>query len=238
MTTQQFRKAGFALRLGAAALLMHTALAAGEIKGIVTGPDGSRVEKAFVTVQRQPGATPFNASARTAEDGSFSVSGVPDGSYRLCVQVRSGELLDPCQWSATTPVANLSQGRAADLGEIRLAKGYRLRVKVRDAAAVLTANEGKTAGAHLLVGVWRQDGLFVPMRAAGKDAEGKNYELLVPYDTPLTLSAQSKAFNLADEAGAPVDKAKGASVAVEVPSGGATKTYVFNVTGISSVEEK
>jgi hypothetical protein len=206
----------------------------GQLTGTIATQSGTPVAHAFVvsTSGANPGKS-FNT--RSAADGSFTLSGLPIGIHRICVQVLEGSLLDPCQWSSTPPSATISSNQVASLGAFQLIAGQRLYVKLIDDNASLAANQGrgKTPGAHVLIGVWSTGGLFHTLRFRNQNGKTLNYDLVVPLNTALTLTASSTAFALTDDKGNKINPSSGANVPILIASGSMPAPIVFHVTGLN-----
>jgi hypothetical protein len=182
-----------------------------------------------------PGA--WSAGMTTGEDGKFQFANVPGGwSYRVCVQPPYGDGSDLVEFcsndrrSAGAVAVGVRQN--VILPVVRLAKGHRVKVKFNDPDGHLDRNEGKTAGAHLLVGVWRGPD-FVAMPLALNDGKVREYELTLPYSTAASLVVQSSFYSVLDDKGKPVDAAKGTRLDLAPLAAGATgpAAVVFQVTG-------
>jgi hypothetical protein len=206
---------------------------AGLVSGIVLTSDNTPVARASVTVQSQqnPGTAPFRASVFTQPDGSFVVPGVPPGRHRVCVQAPGTALLNPCTWSAAPPAITVSARQAASVGTIRLETGYLVRVRLLDSSRLLEAAEGGVPGAQVQIGVWTQDGLFIPMRIRTREATSRDLELPVPFGAPVELTVQSNYFDLADENNARVDPVRGARLPLQIAAGTPPTVRAFVVTG-------
>src|SRR5713226_7408872 len=83
---------------------------AGKISGVVVGDDG-KLLSAVVTANKQGGSV-GSARAETASDGSFTLSGLPAGTYGLCASVKGAGYLDPCAWSAMILTVPVNAGQA------------------------------------------------------------------------------------------------------------------------------
>jgi len=206
----------------------------GQLRGTVTTQIGSPVARAFVLATGTSGAAGGPQTARTASDGSFTYASLPVGAYRLCVQPIGDTVLDPCRWSTSPVTATVTSGQTTSIGPIKVTGGQSLKVKLIDDNGALGANQGqgKTPGAHVLVGVW-SGGLFHPMRLRNQDGNSWNHDIVVPFDTQLTLTVSSTAFALSDEKGVALPNT-GESVPIYIASGTTQAPIVLHVTGVKN----
>jgi hypothetical protein len=116
------------------------------IRGMVVGPDGTPVPRAFVQLAAipgpvsLPGAAPVSAATSSGADGTFELSPISPGDYRLLVRgaVASGPPAGAAGagplWWAETPV--LVTGDDVDLARLTLEPGMTFsgRVVVDDGA--------------------------------------------------------------------------------------------------------
>lgn len=211
---------------------------AGSISGVVKGADGSIVTAGLVTASRQPGGmTPrlgkTSAGAPILPDGAFHLPPLVDGLYQICAQAPDTVWLNSCEWGHNGTTASLSSSQASVQVPIVLTKGALVTVRVNDAAQLLTTHEGKSPGAHLLLGVSTDSHFF---RAAGiisQDVAGRTYQMLVPFDRSINLSVASAFFQMSDATGKALLKS-GNLIPVLVPSGQQPPTVLLNVSGRTS----
>jgi hypothetical protein len=137
-------------------------------------------------------------------------------------------LIDPCQWTTTLPHATVTSSTSTSSITLTMRSGYRLPIRVDDAQGLLAAHEGKTAGAHLLIGV---NGGYHSETAVidSTDSAGRNVSILVPFDTPLSVSVQSRFFKLQDATGNAINK--GAAFPVTAASAAPTANLNIKVVG-------
>ncbi len=193
--------------------------------------NGARVD-AYLLPESGAKVKPFRASALTAPNGTFKLS-VPSGVFRVCVQLRRTELLDPCTWSAVPPRASVPANRTVQLPPIVLKRGYPLSVRLEDAQGLLLVQDkGKRAAGQVIVGVSAPNGMFLPMPVRGRSATARDHQLFVPRDTALRVSMHSRGFTLADESGAAVDAAKGHQFSAKLAGERSRRRFVFRVTGL------
>lgn len=193
-----------------------------EVRGTVQA-DGQPVVGAIVSVHRDaPLAagesaspfTPYNAFIETGAEGAYAIAGLPEGTYRVCVQAPGTDLINTCQWASQSdqkiPHVTVRSGETVET-PLTMEHGYRLRLTVEDQDGNLRKGKNGKNGltgleSALAVGVVGDSGFLQSMRAQGDDGTGPVLELVVPYDRNLELVAQSEAFQLA---GADGKKAQG-----------------------------
>jgi len=104
-------------------------------------------------------------------------------------------------------------------------------VRVDDPDQRLAQHEGKTAGAHLLLGVGSDNFVFHPASIAAQDSMGRNYRILIPFGVPVKLVVNSSFFQLTDAVGLPLSRTSSTLIPVIVPSGQNPGTIRLIVTG-------
>ena len=215
--------------LGSFSTLMNAGTVSGKVVDIANRP----VVTAIVTISEQPAslskpAAMHGASTQTSADGTFSFDNLETGTYLLCAQVPRGTLLNPCQWTTTRPHATLASGTATTSITLTMRPGYRLPIRVDDPQGLLNAHEGKTPGAHLLIGV---DGgyHFETATIDSADASGRNVSLLVPFDVHVGVAVQSRFFKVQDQAGNAIKSA--AALPVSVSSADPSSRVTIKVVG-------
>src|SRR5206468_7275957 len=127
-----------------------------------------------------------NPRSPTRPDGVFSLTNLPGGTHAICVQVPGTLYLDPCRWSTPTRVTLTGNQTRAGL-KIQLKKGARMLIQLDDANTHLQAHPAE-ATSQLLVGIFDGNGLFHRAALIGRGASRWSYAVVVPLETPLTLS--------------------------------------------------
>ena len=82
---------------------------------------------------------------------------------------------------------------------------------------MLSQNEGKTSGAHLLVGVETDAHFFRTAPIVSSNATGRYYQIIVPFNVSAELVVRSSFFTLSDAGGTPLSSTP--FVPVTVPAG-------------------
>ncbi len=196
----------------------------GQISVTVKGEDGSVVSGAGVYLKRTlaQGAPPrqrtdWSATASVAGTVTFNL--LPNSQYTLCAQAASGNWLNPCEWGAARSAAVLSAAQRAVDTTLVLKRGAAVSIRVDDPGGLLAQNEGKTRGAHLLLGVRSDALIFHPASIVAEDSGGRTYEVTIPFDAKVNVVVASSFFRLTDAAGAALAAGGSAAVPVTVPSG-------------------
>jgi len=205
--------------------------ATGKISGRLMAEDGKAVDGAIVIAHLSglSTATARSASTRSGSDGSFSLSGLAEGWYEVCVLDRKDGYLDPCRWSNSPPTVDLLKAEQHRMPNITLKQGRLLQVHVADDTGSLA--KSPTHGSEILIGVWQDNGLFVTVPLKTSDANGRVHELYVPGDRPLQLSASGNSYVLTDENGQQASTQRGLTKRLDVPAGRTPITAHFRVTG-------
>lgn len=132
----------FCLYLPAVSLF---AQAGAGLAGSVSDESNKPVASAFIIATRDtlPAAS---GRATSAPDGTFRISGLPAGSYSVCVQVAGGAFLDTCEWSTSPLRIDVKAGQAVAGLLIKLKKAAILQVRLNDPANLL----GPTSASRMM----------------------------------------------------------------------------------------
>ncbi|MBI2685205.1 MAG: carboxypeptidase regulatory-like domain-containing protein [Acidobacteria bacterium] len=230
--TRILRKLIIIVGITIAALPTYAQGQSGGVRGTILDSDGKPLKGGFAVVSRKDPAGARGGGGRktslaTGNDGVFSIAGLPAGAYTLCIQAPGTDLLDPCRWGSA-PAVNVTASQVAAAGNIRLAMGARLRVRLQDQQGQLDAHEGITKGAHVLVGVWTADGLFQRATSSARGKAFREYSLLIPRGTPLRLNVYSKYFQIQDGADKP-QPLSGFMSAIQAPAQGQMNPVEYRV---------
>lgn len=114
---------------------------------------------------------------------------------------------------------------------IVMKKGVAVPIRVDDPGGLLPRHEGKTEGAHLLLGVSNDAFAFRPARLISADARGRNHQVVVPFGSPVKLVVFSSFFRLTDASGFALPSARSTAIPVLVPPGQQPPVIRLVVTG-------
>jgi hypothetical protein len=172
------------------------------ISGTVLSETGTPIAGAVVTALRSV-PRPGTAGTATADaSGRFEITALSAGAYTLCAQVARGDYVDACLWSTSPARVTVSRFQFSGGNDLRLAKGSRLRVRINDASQQLKAPATGGKPHHVLLGAWTPAKTFIPLGKVREDVSGIDYQLTIPFGTPVQLSVTSNVLELKDERGA------------------------------------
>jgi hypothetical protein len=116
----------------------------GTIRGRVEGDDGLPLSGATVLYNnvreytrdsmghRIATGVAINSGARTARNGSFTISGLPAGSYYLCAFGTQANHLSSCEWGQGSLLVQLSAAQVFTDAVLRVSEGSLLVLRVSD----------------------------------------------------------------------------------------------------------
>ena len=181
--------------------LNGTAGLAGTVDGVAPG----KADQVRVTAVRTEPATPLTvASIGLAKDGSFTLTSLPPGTYRVCIQSTDGDVVDPCGWGLTAPSVTVAANQKLAAQKFSLTKGIRLKVRIDDPNGHLQQKSGEAFAPHVLVGVLPANGALLPMVPTFSNPAGVDYETVIPIGVAVKFTAFSKLVDLEDEARQPI----------------------------------
>lgn len=166
--------------------------------------------------------------------GAFTVTGLPAGSYRVCVQASAEDFLNPCQSSDEPATVEVSAGQRVSGLELRLRRGKRIDVRIDDPQGALAAGENPTVNAQVVVGVFGPNGIFQPARVTSSDASGRTHSVVVPLDTDLKLSVSGRKLVIDDEAGTRVRESdEGIALRIEASKVNEARNFRFIIRSLA-----
>lgn len=232
--------------------------APGQVQGkVVLDSDGSAVPGAAVTVYRigatqgasapnsvnsgtvtttaiagsTGGTTATTASAATAKDGTFSVTGLAAGQFGVCVKDSTSTVIDPCLWPDSLTTVNVASGSLSSGLVVRAKKATLTTVRVNDTGQFLAAASGQATPPHVLIGAFDMRGLFHPAMEVKKDSTGITYQLAMPVDSPVRITAFSAQVKLQTGQGAAVPAQGYSAPAIQPSNQTQPLSFTFNAVG-------
>ena len=170
------------------------------VAGVVDGVPPGKTDQVRITVVRTEPAAPLTvASIGLATDGTFGLTALPPGTYRVCVQSSDGDFVDPCAWGLATPSVTVAGNQRLTAQRYSLTKGVRLKVRIDDPAGHLQQKATETVAPHVLVGVLSLNGSLLPMVPTQANRAGLDYEMVIPLGTAIKFTTFSKLVDLEDE---------------------------------------
>lgn len=181
------------------------------VAGTVTDEKGAGVVGLQVVVHRLT-LPPFSARATTSAGGNYSLSGMPAGGYKICVQSPSQAYVDPCEWSRRQQQFHVNQGQALTKIAVKVQAGTVVPVQVMDAGHLLEAPVNGVQP-KLLVGYFTPSGIFRPSLMTQKTAQGRTYSAAIPLDTEVKFHFGVQHAQVLDPGGAEISE-RGSTVSV------------------------
>lgn len=224
--------------LTAACLAQQPQPFSGSVSGTLAGEDGAAIVGAEIRLHLVPPmasrlAPPqTNWSVVTVAGGTFQFTGLPEGIYTLCPRPLNTTWLSPCEWNFPTPTATVSRSSPNVVVPITLKRGVAVPIRIDDAGQLLAGNEGKTPGAGLLLSV-QGPGLFfrlVPL--VSKDSGGRNYQIVIPFNTALTLDVHPSLYQLTVANSLAPSPSTSTTIPLLVPAGQQIQPFTFTILGI------
>jgi Carboxypeptidase regulatory-like domain len=167
--------------------------------GILADAKGSPVPGTIISAYVLTGSTngrfPPVFSALTASDGSFSLPGLTAGTYTLCAENSSAQLLNPCFWSTAPTTVKVAAGGSASGVSLVAQRGVPLQIRINDPQGLLSATPLLD---DIRVRVQCVVGPGLPVPVVEKDASGKTLTVQIPPAKPAQVMVYSSNWQLAD----------------------------------------
>ncbi len=203
------------------------------ISGTAVGDDGKPVSAVITAIKVDVPVS--RGRAESAADGSFSLSGLLDGTYNLCAVDKGGSYLDPCAWSIVLPAIAVSAKAPVSAYNLVMSKGSLLQVRVNDASQLLdtaTAALNQTSPVLVLAVVTARHTLQ-PLSLMSKDATGQNQQTAIPANTSIALGVMGRGITITDSTGKALDLVRGVAVSVQAANGQSAPPVTLTVTAVT-----
>ena len=211
----------------------------GTLSGLLTGDDGTALRGGSIVLRLATKSVPKLRrqttiwTAITGAGGAFQFQALPEGNYTVCASVPDSTWLNPCEWNFLTPTATVTPQAPAARMNITLKRGATIPIRIDDSGQLLAQNEGKTPGAGFLLGVSSlEPGSFfrlVPL--VSQDSGGRNHQIVIPYNTSLTLLVHPTFYHLTDGAGAALTQSATTRIPLLVVPGQQVSPIKFTIAG-------
>jgi len=194
-------------------------LSAAAVTGTVVDESAHPINKARVSIHLRAGANmlvnsyanapktntspsrAFNAYTLSDSRGNFSFSNLPAGVLQVCVQTIDRTRLDPCLWNRNANYFEFHGDKDVNLAQVRAEQGHLLSISVSDPGSNLAPRDFSQPRSALnedvLVSVHSPVIGFIPIKPR-QGAQGRVYEFLIPYDTPVPLNVYARGLDLKD----------------------------------------
>lgn len=170
-----------------------------------------------------PGQPSVAATVATASAGTFSASGLPPGTYQVCVEAPG--YLPSCAWSGSKWVA-LAAGQQMQLEDTVLLEAAAIRIRIADPQHLLPAVS--VPSRVLNVGVREAGGAYYTATQTASDANGRNAEVDVPFGRPLQFWVYSWKYRISDVQGAPLNPS-GARIPFQADTSKPLPTFTITI---------
>ena len=182
-----------------------------------------------LSTPRTPGHKAFDRQFASKANGTFSITGVPAGKYRICVDAPNENALDPCVWSTTQPTWTVTDTSNLTNVNIPVAVGTQIKVHVNDPQNALPQTKGGVHGNALSMTVVTGRSRHHSLRLLSASPGSSDHYLIVPFGEPVVLNTQSVSLALSDEKGKRVE-GDSQQVPLRVPAGGSAPAVIVNVS--------
>jgi len=209
----------------------------GAVSGILKGEDGTLIAGGAILLHlTRPPTSKFvqqrtDWSAATAAGGVFQFTGLPEGTYTVCPHVRNSTWLGPCEWNLPTPTATISRSSANASVTITLKRGAAVPIRIDDAGQLLTRHEGRTPGAGLLLSVSGPGLFFRLVPLVSQDSNGRNYQIVIPFGTALTLVVHPSFYHVNNASGVALSQGRSTKIPLLVGAGQQVPPFTFTISG-------
>jgi hypothetical protein len=133
--------------------LSVTSGSAAVVSGTVSVVSGRGIRASLsihdLSTPRTAGHKPYDHQFASKADGTFSLTGVPAGKYRICVDAPQENVLDPCLWSDTQQTWTVADSDNLTKLAIKVPTGTQLKVHVNDPQGALPQTKGGVHGEAL-----------------------------------------------------------------------------------------
>jgi hypothetical protein len=193
-----------------AALLVVSSVAAhwshaANLSGTITLPTNKPIRATLtlhdLSTPRTLGSRPFDRQFASKPDGTFSLTGIPAGKYRICVDAPNDNILDPGLWSNTQQSWTVDANTNLTGLTLKVEVGTRLTVNVDDPERKLPESKGGSKGSDLSMVVMTNRKRYHPLREAKSGPNGSDHFAIVPFNESLTLITESTTLALKDKNG-------------------------------------
>jgi hypothetical protein len=216
----------------------------GSISGLVADQSGAPVAGALVLYQGMPTLAPnatggvvvtipsASSGLTTGTDGTFAISGLPDGQYSVCAYAATAAQLGSCEWGAYSPLIEVTAGGAVNNVALQLTSGVLLTLLVSDPNSVIQETAPNTLvngllplyGGNFRIGVMLGT-IYARAQLASQQGTTRTYTVAVPQNVSLDLIADTSLLATAASGATVPNQQKGFSIPI-----GGSSAQVVNLT--------
>jgi hypothetical protein len=181
-----------------------------------------------LSTPRTAGHKPYDHQFASKADGSFSLTGVPAGKYRICVDAPHENVLDPCLWSDTQQIWTVADSDNLTKLAIKVQIGTQVKVHVTDPQGALPQTKGGVHGEALSMVVMTNRKRYHNLRLLSAGKNWSDHYVVVPFDEPPVLVTESASLAVSDKDGKRVS-GDSQKMPVRVAAGAIMAPVVVNV---------
>jgi hypothetical protein len=104
-------------------------------------------------------------------------------------------------------------------------------IRIDDAGQLLAQHEGKTPGAGLLLTVSSPGFFFRLVPLASRDSSGRNYQIVVPFNTALTLVVHPSFYHVSSASNIPLSQTMSTKIPLLIATGQQVPPIKFTISG-------
>jgi hypothetical protein len=214
----------------AVGLAWGQAASTGGISGTVVNAKGTGLAAAVRVTSL--GSSRQGAPIQSGADGSFTVTGLAAGLYRICATPSVPGYIESCLWRGGGPV-NVTAGKTVAGRKVMVETAGTLLVQIEDPSGLLSqaapSAANGTVAQFLMVGVLTDNKLFVSAPVTASGSTERNHAVAVPVGRNVSLRLMTHGLAVSTTA-APDTDLSGTDIPVTVAPGQASP-LVFSVRG-------
>jgi hypothetical protein len=205
----------------------------GSISGLVADQSGNPVAGALVLYQGTPTFAPnamggvvatgpsVSSGLTSGTDGTFAISGLPDGQYSVCAYAATAAQLGSCEWGTYSPLIQITAGGAVSNVALQLTTGVLLTLLVSDPNSLIQETAPSTlvngllplSGGNFRIGVMLGT-IYARAQLASQQGTVRTYTVAVPQNVSLDLIADTSLLVTAASGAAVPNQQKGFSIPI------------------------
>ncbi len=182
-----------------------------------------RIADSYFHSRPAPGEPAASGPITTGSDGSFNASGLPAGSYSLCLDSPPPLYVDHCSWGLAGAFFTIVAGSNTILKPVTITAGVRIHFLISDPQGVLPVAIQLEPIAH--IGVVTTRGMYRSATLASRTGNVVELVVAIPHTVAASTSLFSRTLKFTQPTGAPA-----VPIAVSPPQGATDYNLSFSVS--------